>query len=322
MAKKTRRSEERAETGPVVILFADVAGSTGLIQRLGDVAAREVIRECERLARAALRSHAGTEVKTLGDGLLATFGSATAAVECAVELQRAVTAWAKGQPEAVGLRIGINAGEPVREDGDVYGLAVNVASRVAGEAAAGEIVVSGVVRELASGRPFVFEDRGETALRGLERPVRLFSVVWREGDEAQPPAPAPETRVSLPPTPFVGREAEIAELLEMLGGESCRLVTLLGPGGAGKTRLAIEAAGRWSEAAGVDAAFVPLETLAGPESIPAPAARQDARGPRATAGAGQLRVGDRRCARDRGTGGGRVRGEAAGHVTGGAEPAE
>ncbi|MEX0682566.1 MAG: adenylate/guanylate cyclase domain-containing protein [Dehalococcoidia bacterium] len=158
----------------VTILFTDIEGSTELTQRLGDVKAREVFREHERITRKALVASGGSEVKTMGDGFMASFGSAISALECSIALQRAFA----DQP--VKVRIGLNAGEPIAEAEDLFGTPVILASRIAAQAEGGEILASNVVRELVAGRGFLFADRGERILRGFEDPVRVYEVSWRE----------------------------------------------------------------------------------------------------------------------------------------------
>ena len=166
------------------ILFTDVEGSTALTQRLGDAKARDLLREHERIVREALKAHGGSEVKTMGDGFMASFSSATKALECAIAMQRAFAKWNQGVG-AQGLaplhvRIGLNAGEPIAEDDDLFGTAVNLAARICAHAEAGQILAPIVVRELTAGKQFLFADLGETALRGFEDPVRLYEVRWRE----------------------------------------------------------------------------------------------------------------------------------------------
>ena len=167
------------------ILFTDVEGSTALTERLGDAKARELLREHESITRDALSEHGGAEVKTMGDGFMASFSSATGALECAIALQRAFDKRNAGAQQATPLRIriGLNAGEPIAEDdpggrGDLFGTAVNMAARIASKAEGGEILASNVVRELVAGKGFLFNDRGETELRGFEDPVRVFEVRW------------------------------------------------------------------------------------------------------------------------------------------------
>ncbi len=162
------------------ILFTDVEGSTALTQRLGDAKARELLREHERIVRGALKSHGGSEVKTMGDGFMASFSSATKALECAIAMQRAFAEHNESAEEPIKVRIGLNAGEPIAEDDDLFGTAVNLAARICANAEAGQILAPIVVRELAAGKQFMFADLGETELRGFEDPVRLYELRWRE----------------------------------------------------------------------------------------------------------------------------------------------
>ena len=167
------------------IIFTDVEGSTALTDRLGDAKARDLLREHERITRDALKAHGGSEVKTMGDGFMASFGSATNALECAIALQRAFAERNESAEEPIKVRIGLNAGEPIAEDdpegrGDLFGTAVNMAARIAAQADAGEILVADVVRQLVAGKKFLFNDRGETELRGFEDPVRLYEVRWQK----------------------------------------------------------------------------------------------------------------------------------------------
>jgi class 3 adenylate cyclase len=161
-----------------------------MMSRLGDERGREVLREHERITREVLKAHGGTEVKTMGDGFMASFGSVTKAVECAVALQRAMGALTPDpSPEAgegqsvlpLKVRIGLNAGEPIEEDGDLFGATVILASRIAAKAEGGEILVADTVRGLCSGKGFLFSDRGEFVAKGFEEPVRVYEVRWRDG---------------------------------------------------------------------------------------------------------------------------------------------
>jgi class 3 adenylate cyclase len=162
------------------ILFTDIVGHTAIMRRLGDEKGREVLREHERITREALKEHGGTEVKTMGDGFLASFSSVTRAVECAIALQQAFARHNETAAEPVHIRVGLNAGEPIEEEGDIFGETVILAARVAAKAEGGEILASLAVRELCAGKGFLFADRGETALRGFEDPVRLYQVGWGE----------------------------------------------------------------------------------------------------------------------------------------------
>ncbi len=163
-----------AHTGMTAILFADIADSTALTERLGDAAFREKARELDGALWAAIRERGGTPVegKLLGDGVLAVFTSAREAIEAALVCGDA------GRHAGLPLHLGIHAGDVIREDNNVYGGAVNIASRISGLSAPGEVLVSETVRSLARTSAGVrFEDRGEQALKGVGEAVRVWAVV-------------------------------------------------------------------------------------------------------------------------------------------------
>ena len=160
----------------VTILFTDLTSSTALTQRLGDTQAQELLRAHNAIVREALSAHGGSEIKHTGDGIMASFSTASGALECAVAIQRAV---AEQDDANLQVHVGLNAGEPVAEDEDLFGTAVQLARRICDEAEGGEILVSNVVRELSAGKGFLFADRGAAALKGFEDPVRLYEVRWR-----------------------------------------------------------------------------------------------------------------------------------------------
>src|SRR6266545_4242423 len=176
------RSGQELPSGTAVILFADIADSTALTERLGDAAFRDKARELDSALRTVIRDHAGTAIEgpTLGDGVLAVFTSAREAIEAARRCGRA------GDDAGLPLHLGLHAGDVSREkdpDGrdNVYGGAVNIASRISGLSAAGEVLVSDTVRSLARTSAGVrFEDRGEQALKGIGEPVRVWVVVEGE----------------------------------------------------------------------------------------------------------------------------------------------
>jgi class 3 adenylate cyclase len=178
-AAQKRHSAEQL----VIVLFTDIAGSTALTQRLGDERAQELVRAHNSIVRDALRSHGGSEIKHTGDGIMASFPSASGALDCASAIQRSMEQGTRNMalPQPIEVRIGLNAGEPVAEEGDLYGTAVQLAKRICDQAGAGEILVSNVVRELAAGKPFMFADRGAAPLKGFGDPVRLFQLRWRDG---------------------------------------------------------------------------------------------------------------------------------------------
>jgi class 3 adenylate cyclase/pimeloyl-ACP methyl ester carboxylesterase len=186
------------------VLFTDLVGHTEMMSRLGDERGRAVLREHETITRNVLKDHGGTEIKTMGDGFMASFGSVTKAVECAIAFQRAFEdrnnagsarpeelvepalsaeqpkgRAADGRPEPLHVRVGLNAGEPIEEDGDLFGATVILASRIAAKADAGEILVADTIRGLCSGKGFLFADRGDFVAKGFEEPVRVYEVSWR-----------------------------------------------------------------------------------------------------------------------------------------------
>jgi class 3 adenylate cyclase/pimeloyl-ACP methyl ester carboxylesterase len=171
-----------APSGTAVILFADIANSTGLTERMGDSPFRAKARDLDSVLRSVIREHAGTAIegKLLGDGVLAVFTSARQAIEAALACGRA------GDEAALPIHLGLHAGDVTREkdpDGrdNVYGGAVNIASRISGLSAPGEVLVSDIVRGLARTSAGVqFEDRGDQALKGVGEPVRVWAV--REGE--------------------------------------------------------------------------------------------------------------------------------------------
>jgi class 3 adenylate cyclase len=164
------------------ILFTDIVGHTEMMQRLGDAKGRDVLREHERITRETLAASGGSEVKAMGDGFMAWFSSAQQAVACSIALQRAFAAHNDGGAEQLLMRTGINAGEPIIEDDDLFGTSVIAASRICAQAAGGEIVVADVVRQLVAGKGFLFADRGAVALKGLDEGMRMWEVRWREDE--------------------------------------------------------------------------------------------------------------------------------------------
>ena len=162
------------------VLFTDIVGHTAMMRRLGDEKGRAVLREHEQVTRNVLKGNGGSEVKTMGDGFMASFTSVAKGVECAIALQRAFDERSAGSPEPITIRVGLNAGEPIQEDGDLFGETVILAARIAAKAEGAEILVANAVRELCSGKGFLFADRGDFVAKGFEEPVRVYEVRWRE----------------------------------------------------------------------------------------------------------------------------------------------
>jgi adenylate cyclase len=177
-AAQPRQITPRRAAGSVqTILFTDIASSTALTQRLGDVKAHELTREHNAIVREALARHGGSEIKHTGDGIMASFSTASAAVDCAIGIQQSV---AERDDTNLQVHVGVNAGEPVAEESDLFGTAVQLARRICDQAGPAQILVSNVVRELAAGKGFLFADTGDVVLKGFEEPVRLYEARWQE----------------------------------------------------------------------------------------------------------------------------------------------
>jgi class 3 adenylate cyclase len=177
-----RNDDGRLDTGLRAIMFTDLVGSTQISTRDGDAAALALLERHDLIVREALASNGGREVKHTGDGIFASFGQVSAAVDCALKIQTSF-----GEPTNVDtdegrLRIGISVGEPVSQHEDLFGAVVNLASRICGQAGAGQILVSSAVRELSVGKSVSFVDRGPIDLKGFDDPVRLYEVPLSQFD--------------------------------------------------------------------------------------------------------------------------------------------
>ena len=215
--------------GTTTLLFTDAVGSTRLLLELGAERYAEVLAEHHRLIRAACARNGGIEVDSQGDGFFFAFPTAPGAVAAARELTEAL---ADGPIHA---RVGLHTGRPLVTAEGYIGADVHLAARVAAAAHGGQVVLSSATAEqVASG----LTELGEHRLKDIDGPVSLYQL----GDEAFPPLETiSNTNLPRPPSSFVGRERELEDLLSRFA-DGARLVTLTGPGGSGKTRVAIEAA--------------------------------------------------------------------------------
>ncbi len=171
-----------AYTAPAMraIVFTDVCGSVAQTHELGDAGHLALLGDHNEIVRTQLARHDGREVKHTGDGIMAAFTSVSASVSFAIGVQTALHERNEHEPTPLQVSIGISAGEPVTDDhDDLFGAAVQLAARLCGAAAAGDIAVSVAVRELCMGKQFRFEDRGTVALKGLPEPTQAYSVIWR-----------------------------------------------------------------------------------------------------------------------------------------------
>jgi predicted ATPase len=217
-------------SGTVTFLFTDVEGSTRLLHSLGAEGYAEALHGHRRVVREACARHGGTEVDTQGDQYFAAFAAAPGALAAATELTAVLAAG------PVRVRVGVHTGEPLLTDEGYVGVDVHRAARIAASGHGGQVLVSESTAALVEER---LRPLGEHRFRGLPEPLRIFQL--GEGDF---PAPASLGTESLPaqPTPFLGRERELADVLALLHDPRVRLLTLTGAGGSGKTRLALQAA--------------------------------------------------------------------------------
>jgi predicted ATPase/class 3 adenylate cyclase len=250
-------------TGTVTFVMTDIEGSTRLLQVLGDLYPR-LLADHYRLLREAFGS-TGVEVRSEGDSLFYVFVDAPSALRAAVDGQRRLAGHQWPANASVRVRMGIHSGEGRLLDGDYVGLDVHRAARITDAGHGGQVVLSDAAHALAAASlppEAALRDLGEHRLKDLERPERLFQLVAPGLPADFPPLRSLETRDhDLPAqvTSFVGRQRECDELEDLL--TSSRLVTLTGPGGTGKTRLAIEVADGCIDAFADGVHFVPLATL-------------------------------------------------------------
>jgi predicted ATPase/class 3 adenylate cyclase len=242
--------------GTVTLLFTDIEGSTRLLDELGEGYA-EVFAEHQRALRAAFQRRGGVEVNTQGDAFFYAFERASEAVSAAAAAQQALA----GGP--IKVRMGIHTGEPTATDGDYLGPDVNRAARIMAAAHGGQILVSQTTRDLLDSA-FELRDLGEHQLKDLSSPVRLFQL----GRGTFPPLRSlSQGRIPAVLDPIVGRRTELDELVRLLTRDGTRLVTLTGPGGVGKTRLALAASGELVDSFRDGVAFVELASIRQPEHV-------------------------------------------------------
>ena len=239
-----RRHVDAMPTGTVTFVFTDIEGSTRLVRDLGS-SYGSILRAHHEILRKALGEAGGFEVRTAGDSFFVAFGSAEQAVAGAVEAQRRLNdhPWPEGG--TVRVRIGIHTGEGPPAADDYGGVDVNRAARISAAAHGGQVVISAATSQLVEQLLPVdvgLRDLGEHVLRDLDRPEHLYQLLIPGVETDFPPLRSLNPVVGNLPVPldtFVGRATEIDELTRLFAG-GARLVTLVGPGGTGKTRLAIE----------------------------------------------------------------------------------
>ena len=178
-------AKQEEHSGPLAVLFTDIVGSTSMTVSVGDDAAQYVVRTHNRIVRSALTNFSGREVKHTGDGIMASFATVSNAVEAAIEMQERVIANNAAEGDIpLHLCIGINAGEPVVEDDDLFGVTVQLSARLCAVAESDEIIVSEVVKGLCTGRGMEFVSRGTKEMKGFKDPVPVYEVMWQNKNGA------------------------------------------------------------------------------------------------------------------------------------------
>ena len=247
-------------SGVVTLLFTDIEGSTTLLHKLGD-GYGAALDDHRRIVRAACSAHDGVEVDTQGDAFFVAFARASDAAAAAADAQRGLAAG------PVRVRMGLHTGEPrVTHEGYV-GIDVHRGARIAAVGHGGQVLLSQTTRTLVDHEA---RDLGAHRLKDLSAPERLYQL---EIDGLPGEFPLLKTieagmkNLPLPRTSFVGRASELEAIDRLLEDPGCRLLTLVGPGGAGKTRLALEAAARRVSRYPHGVHFVPLASVASPELL-------------------------------------------------------
>src|SRR5436190_3854592 len=247
-------------SGVVTLLFTDIEGSTRLLDELGD-GYGDALDDHRRVVRAACADHDGVEVDTQGDAFFMAFARASDAAAAAVDAQRGL---ADGP---VRVRMGLHTGEPrVTEEGYV-GIDVHKGARIAAVGHGGQVLLSQTTQALVDHKT---RDLGAHRLKDLSAPERIYQLEI-EGLPREFPllktVEAGMKNLPLPRTSFVGRASELEAIDRLLEDPDCRLLTLVGPGGAGKTRLALEAAARRVDRYPHGVHFVPLASVSSPDFL-------------------------------------------------------
>jgi class 3 adenylate cyclase len=250
-------------SGTLTLLFSDIEGSTRLLSQLG-VHYGEALSVQRSIMREELSRYAGREIGTEGDSFFVVFTSASAAVEAALAAQRRLASYGWPDDAAVRVRMGLHVGEPTRLEDDYVGMDVHRAARIASAAHGGQIVVSAATAQRILDRsPGVqLKDLGWHRLKDIPEPEHILQLVADGLQQEFPPLRSLGTPTNLPPfsTPIIGRDSELAELAKQFTTAGVRLVTLTGPGGSGKTRLAIAVADLLGASRADGVYFVPLAT--------------------------------------------------------------
>jgi predicted ATPase/class 3 adenylate cyclase len=240
-------------TGTVTFVFTDVEGSTRLLHELGAGPYADALAEHRRVVRDACAAHGGIEVDTQGDAFFVAFPTAPGALEAAQAITKGLA------PGPISVRIGLHTGTPLVTDEGYVGPDVHRAARIAASGHGGQVLASSSTASLVGHDGL--RDLGEHRLKDLSSPERIYQL----GEEDFPALKSLyRTNLPVPATPFLGRQKELSEVVALLNREDVRLLTLTGPGGTGKTRLALQAAAEASDHYPDGIAWVPLASLRDP----------------------------------------------------------
>src|SRR5918999_4588346 len=253
-------------TGTLTFLFTDIEGSTKLWEHDAPAMQAALARHDE-LLKSSIGNHGGYVFKTVGDAFCCAFPTASDALEAALQTQRRLLSSEWEHIGPLRVRMALHTGAAEERDGDYFGPPVNRVARLLSAAHGGQVLLSLPTQELVRDQlpaGTSLRDLGEVRLKDLFRPERVFQLVLPDLPSEFPPLrtlDAYRNNLPLQPTPLVGREKEVSEVCDLLRGEETRLLTLTGPGGTRKTRVALQTAADLLDDFPDGTFFVPLATL-------------------------------------------------------------